>query len=484
MKIYFMGICGTAMGQAALLMRDLGHEVCGADTGIYPPMSTVLASSGITLYDGYDPVRLLGLKPDLVVVGNAQSRGHPEVEWLLETRALPIISLPALLNESVLRHRHNIVVAGTHGKTTTTTLTAFLLKTQNALPGWLIGGVPRDLPSGSAQGKLNGAFVIEGDEYDSAFFDKRSKFIHYAPNILICNNLEFDHADIFRDLADIQRTFSHVMRIVPRNGFILANGDDANLAPLIDGVKWTTVLRVGEAESNHLRISGFHEDSNGVRFKLVWTPPNGGPTVEKEVAWQLPGKFNARNAAMAALAAGLALNRESTNLLENPLNYDLGILKEFLGVRRRQEVRASKGKITILEDFGHHPTAIRETLVSLRARYPMSKIVAAFEPRSNTACKKVFEHDFTDALSQADHVLLGPVHRSEKLPTADRLDTSAMAARLIAQGKQALAANSAEEVFLSLKETCQKCTEATLIVFFSNGSFDGIIDKTTNLVSS
>lgn len=483
MKIYFMGICGTAMGQAALLMRDLGHEVCGADTGIYPPMSTVLASSGITLYDGYDPQRLQSINPDLVVVGNAQSRGHPEVEWLLETRALPTISLPALLNESVLRHRYNIVVAGTHGKTTTTTLTAFLLNGQNANPGWLIGGVPRDLPNGSAPGFSGGPFVIEGDEYDSAFFDKRSKFIHYSPNILICNNLEFDHADIFRDLADIQRTFSHVMRIVPRNGFILANGDDTNLTPLIEGVKWTTVLRVGEGENNHLRITDFRENSSGSRFTLVWTPPHDGPKIEKVIEWQSSGRFNARNAAMAALAAGLTLNRANPELLTNPLNYDLSVLKDFLGVKRRQEIRAQKDHLTVLEDFGHHPTAIRETLVSLRSRYPQTEIVAAFEPRSNTACKKVFERDFTEALGQADYVLLGPVHRSEKIPASDRLDTSAMAAQLVALGKKVLAATCSEDVFVALQNVCQNSNKATLIVFFSNGSFDGVIEKTAKLVN-
>ena len=209
MKLYFMGICGTAMGNAALLARAAGHEVLGADKGVYPPMSTVLADAGIAIHEGYDPARLARLAPDLVVIGNAMSRGHPEVEWLLDTRALPCTSLPALLHDFVLKQRRNIVVAGTHGKTTTTALTAFLLCANGRDPGYLIGGVPQDPPAGSHLGAPGDPFVIEGDEYDSAFFDKRSKFIHYAPLIAVLNNLEFDHADIFRDLEDYRRTFVH-----------------------------------------------------------------------------------------------------------------------------------------------------------------------------------------------------------------------------------------------------------------------------------
>ncbi|MDR1283881.1 MAG: Mur ligase domain-containing protein, partial [Opitutaceae bacterium] len=269
MTLYFMGICGTAMGNAALLARAAGHEVCGADTGTYPPMSTVLATAAITVHEGYDPARLARLAPDLVVIGNAMSRGNPEVEWLLETRALPFTSLPALLHDTVLATRQNIVVAGTHGKTTTTSLTAFLLRENGRDPGFLIGGVPLDPPVGNHTGAPADPFVIEGDEYDSAFFDKRSKFIHYAPHIAVLNNLEFDHADIFRDLADVQRTFSHLTRIVPRNGWIVMNGDDENLRAL-GPLPWTRIVRVGTGEHNDVRILDFAEAPAGVRFRLSW----------------------------------------------------------------------------------------------------------------------------------------------------------------------------------------------------------------------
>lgn len=276
MKIYFMGICGTAMGNAALLARASGHEVLGADTGVYPPMSTVLSEAGIVLHEGYDPARLAALAPDLVVIGNAMSRGNPEVEWLLDTRALRFISLPAMLHDFVLQHRRNIVICGTHGKTTTTSLTAFLLRENGRDPGFLIGGVPQDPPMGHHLGTLSDPFVIEGDEYDSAFFDKRSKFIHYAPSIAVVNNLEFDHADIFRDLPDVQRTFAHLTRIVPRNGWVVMNGDDDNVRAL-GALPWTRVLRVGTGEANEVRISDFQEDA-GVFGSRFYGKGNRGPS--------------------------------------------------------------------------------------------------------------------------------------------------------------------------------------------------------------
>ena len=231
MKLYFMGVCGTAMGNAALLARAAGHEVEGSDTGVYPPMSTVLADAGVRVHEGYDPDRLASSAPDMVVIGNAMMRGNPEVEWLLDTRAFPayVASSHAAHDQVLLCHRRNVVITGTHGKTTTTAMAAFLLRENGRDPGYLIGGVPQDPPTGSHLGSLKDPFVIEGDEYDSAFFDKRSKFIHYAPNVAVFNNLEFDHADIFRDLADVQRSFVHFSKLIPRSGFAVLNGDDSNL---------------------------------------------------------------------------------------------------------------------------------------------------------------------------------------------------------------------------------------------------------------
>ena len=473
MKIYFMGICGTAMGNAALLARAAGHEVLGADTGVYPPMSTVLADAGITLHEGYDPARLEILAPDLVVIGNAMSRGNSEVEWLLDSRAINFTSLPALLADFVLKGRKNIVIAGTHGKTTTTALTAFLLRENGRDPGFLIGGVPQDPPVGNHLGTVADPFVIEGDEYDSAFFDKRSKFIHYAPHIAVLNNLEFDHADIFRDLADVQRTFFHLTRIVPGKGWIVLNGDDDNLRAL-GNLEWTNVVRVGTTVGNDLRIVDFTENSTGVSFGLIWL---GRPWCT--IKWSQPGLFNVRNAAMAALAAGLALNPN------DPTEISLEALSRFRGVKRRQEIRIDRPKLKVIEDFGHHPTALAETLRSLRNRYPAAVLTAVFEPRSNTARTKVLQAGFTRALAMADEVYIGAVNRGEKLKDDDRFDVEAVLQHLAAQGIHAYTEKTNRELLTRLiAGPLMPRNEPQVVVFFSNGSFDGIIGEFVDAAKS
>jgi UDP-N-acetylmuramate: L-alanyl-gamma-D-glutamyl-meso-diaminopimelate ligase len=465
MRLYFMGICGTAMGNAALLARAAGHEVMGADTDIYPPMSAVLAEAGIAIQAGYDAERLARLKPDLVVIGNAMSRGNPEVEWLLDTRAIPYTSVPAMLHDFVLKGRRNLVVAGTHGKTTTTALAAFLLRENGRDPGFLIGGVPQDPPMGSHLGTAGDPFVIEGDEYDSAFFDKRSKFIHYAPQIAVLNNLEFDHADIFRDLADVQRTFSHFVRLVPRNGCIVLNGDDANLRAL-GPMAWTRVIRVGTAADCDTRIADFVETPAGAEFKLFW----------RGALWSLSGIYNARNAAMAATAAGLALDAG------NPPALKLDALARFRGVKRRQEVRLSRPFVTVIEDFGHHPTALAETLRSFRGRFPGTRLTAVFEPRSNTACQRKMQDGFIQALAEADEVYLGPVNRPEKLKDEERIDPAAMVRQLTEQGSVAHAfPNNAALCDHLAAHTLPQGKTPRVVVFFSNGSFDGIIERYANL---
>ena len=465
MKIYFLGICGTAMGNAALLARAAGHEVSGADTGVYPPMSTVLAEAGITVHPGYDPIRLARLAPDLVVVGNAMSRGNAEVEWLLETRALPFTSLPALLHDTVLRHRRNIVVCGTHGKTTTTALCAYLLQAAGADPGFLIGGVPQDPPCGAQLGRTAAPFVIEGDEYDSAFFDKRSKFIHYAPHVAVLNNLEFDHADIFRDLADIQRSFTHLVRIVPRNGWIVLNGDDPNLAAL-GPTPWTRQVRVGCGADNDVVLADFTETPAGASFRISW---RGRPWAR--VVWGLSGEFNARNAAMAATAAALALRPE------DPAGLDLSALAAFRGVRRRQEIRLAVAGLTVIEDFGHHPTALAATLDSLRARHPSARLTAVFEARSNTARTKRMQDAFTDALARADAAFIGPVSRADRVPAAERFAPEEVVAALSSRGRAAVTAPTNADLLSRLTEVVPPGrARPEVVVFFTNGSFDGIID--------
>ncbi|HUG10716.1 MAG TPA: Mur ligase family protein [Opitutaceae bacterium] len=495
MRIYFLGICGTAMGNAALLLRQAGHEVLGADKGIYPPMSDVLRDAGIEVLEGYDAARLESLRPDLVVIGNAMSRGNVEVEWMLDTRTLRFTSLPALLHEQVLSKRRNIVIAGTHGKTTTTALTAFLLRENGRDPGFLIGGVPQDPPTGTHLGTETDPFVIEGDEYDSAFFDKRSKFIHYAPHVAVLNNLEFDHADIFRDLADIQRTFRHLCRIVPRSGWIVANGDDLNLHALGE-CAWTRTVQVGVGEGNDLRIVDFQESPDGATFQLVWRGK-----LWAEVKWSLPGLFNARNAAMAACAAMLAMlpprKHNAADLAsgavdphgndEDQVNQyltntsatgalSLAPLSRFRGVKRRQEILHASEALTVIEDFGHHPTALAETLLSLRARFPGQTLTAVFEPRSNTARTRVLQAGFSRALAEADEVYIGAVDRPGKLSDEERFDGAAVVEHLGTQDIDAWSFASSAALLEQLERaTLTGPVEPRVVVFFSNGSFDGII---------
>jgi len=465
MRIYFIGICGTAMGNAALLMRALGHDVMGSDKGIYPPMSDHLQRSGITMFEGWSAERLAKLKLDLVVVGNVASRGHAEVEWLLQNPAQKYVSLPELLRNHLLNDRRNLVVAGTHGKTTATCLATALLRANGDDPGWLVGGVPRDLPDSAAPGKSGASFVIEGDEYDSAFFDKRSKFIQYLPQVLAINNIEFDHADIFRDLEDVLRTFSHGLRVVPGNGVVVANGDDKNVEGLVKAVTWCPVVRVGVGAHNDAVIADFKESANGASFTLHWKGREWG-----KVKWSLPGLFNARNAAVAAVSAGLLLNPADPTVLK------LNALATFQGVMRRQQVLVNRADLVVIEDFGHHPTALACTLESLRARYPQHELVACFEPRSNTAARKIMQDEFQKALAKADAIYLVPAHRAEKLGS-ESFDSAAVVAALKALGRSAQVAATANDLLAQLLAPSAKTKRPRCVIFFSNGSFGGIISQ-------
>ena len=461
-----MGACGTAMGNAAILLKRLGHDVLGADSGAYPPMSDLLSAEEIVVFEGYDAERLAGLHPDLIVVGNAVTRGNPEVEWLLESNRIPYTSLPELIGREFLKDRKNIVITGTHGKTTTAALTAWLLRENGIESGYLLGGVSFDLEGGANNGDLDEPFVIEGDEYDCAFFDKRSKFIHYRPSILVINNLEFDHCDIFRDMVDLRRAYSHLLRIMPRNGYVLVNGDDRNVALLMP-VEWTTILKVGVGEENDLLISDYREDCLNSSFSLLWKG-----RAWDSISWALGGMYNARNAAMAALAAGLSA------FPRNPARLSLTPLTRALGVKRRQETLLEGNRLKVIEDFGHHPTAIGETLQSLRVRHPSSNLTACFEPRSNTSRRNVFQDEFRGALEQADTVLIGPVNRGEELSSSERLDTLRLARELRDSVGCAKAFASNRDLLEELISRVEgNSRNDQLICFFSNGSFDGIIGR-------
>jgi UDP-N-acetylmuramate: L-alanyl-gamma-D-glutamyl-meso-diaminopimelate ligase len=464
MKIYFMGIGGTAMGNVALLMKEKGHQIFGADAKLYPPMSDLLADSGIEFFEGYEPKRLQNLNPDLIVVGNVISRGNPEVEWLLCQNEIPYCSMSELLSQEFLNNSHNIVVCGTHGKTTTTSIAAYLLN-QIQPAGYLIGGVPNDFNQGSSLGPQTAGspIAIEGDEYDTAFFDKRSKFIHYNPKVLIINNLEFDHADIFRDLEDIKRSFSHLLKIIPSDGVLLVNGDDQNVESLLP-ITWAQTYRVGESKHNDLVISNYTSNKDGSQFDLTWKGKLWGA-----VQWKLSGMHNARNAAMALLAVSLYYNKDG------PTQFDISLINDFSGVKRRQEVIYEDSDCLVIEDFAHHPTAIQETLQALRSRYEGYRIVASFEPRSNTACRKVHQNTLENCFDAADVVCFGAVHRAENYAQSDRLDTETIAQSLTNKGTPAQSFSQNSELLDFLQKDRNAATGKTLYVFLSNGSFDGIM---------
>ena len=380
------------MASAAAAMKDKGFEVTGSDQNVYPPMSTFLAERKIAAMNGYAE-RNLAHKPDLVVIGNAISRGNPEAEFVLDHK-LRYCSLPELLKEFFIRGKRSIVVAGTHGKTTTTSLLAWVFEHNGLNPSFLIGGIPNNLHQG-ARFTDSEWFIIEGDEYDTAFFDKRSKFVHYLPEIGIINNLEFDHADIFENLEAIKKTFSHFIRLIPRNGLLLGNGDDPNLAPLLN-VTHCPVKRFGLGEGTAIQAFNIRYGPTATEFEI--------PSFKFHL--NMVGELNVRNAlAVVACAKHCGLKNQQIQ----------SAFDTFKGIKRRMEVRGIAGGVTVVDDFGHHPTAIRETLKALRLRYPHEKIWAVFEPRSNTTRRNIFQNELAAAFADADAVVISEVARLEQI---------------------------------------------------------------------
>jgi len=385
MHIHILGICGTFMGGIALIARALGHRVSGSDANVYPPMSTQLEQAGIALVEGYDPSQLEPA-PDVVVVGNAMSRGNPAVEYMLE-RGLRYSSGPQWLAEHVLQDRWVLAVAGTHGKTTTSSMLAWILEDAGLNPGFLIGGVPQNFGV-SARAGDSPFFVVEADEYDTAFFDKRSKFVHYRPRTLVLNNLEFDHADIFDDLAAIQRQFHNLLRTVPGNGLVISPLHDANLHEVLDMGCWTPLEYVDVHAGNGWHAANGNAD--GSEFDVVCEGVEVG-----RVRWSLHGAHNVANA-LAALAAARHAGV--------PAHLGVQALCRFENVKRRMELRGEANAVRVFDDFAHHPTAIETTLRGLRAQVGDARVHAVLEPRSNTMRMGVHAARLGDALQAADEV--------------------------------------------------------------------------------
>ena len=391
MHVHFLGVCGAFMAGLALIARELGHRVTGSDQNVYPPMSRVLARAGIDPITGYDPAQLHP-PPDVVVVGNSMTRGNPCVEHILDT-GLPHASGPAWLSAHVLAGRHVVAVAGTHGKTTTTAMIAVILDAAGLDPGFLVGGVPRDFDAVARVGRggPRRLFVIEADEYDTAFFDKRSKFLHYRPRTLVINNLEYDHADIFDDLTAIERQFHHLVRTVPASGCIVSGGPEVERVLAMEC--WTKVVRLGYGAGGG-GLSARALEPDGSRFEV--RAADAGRVRRIEVEWKLAGAHNLQNA-LAALAAARAAGVDLADGAQ--------ALGEFDGIARRLEVAGIAGGVTVYDDFAHHPTAIRATVEALRATIEGSgRIVAVLEPRSNTMRRGVHRDTLGPSLAAADEV--------------------------------------------------------------------------------
>ncbi|MGY0157164.1 UDP-N-acetylmuramate:L-alanyl-gamma-D-glutamyl-meso-diaminopimelate ligase [Edwardsiella tarda] len=386
MRIHILGVCGTFMGGLALLARQLGHEVTGSDANVYPPMSTLLQQQGITLLEGYDPAHL-DPQPDLVIIGNAMARGNPCVEAILE-RNIPYVSGPQWLHDEVLRHRWVIAVAGTHGKTTTAGMVNWILEACGYQPGFVIGGVPGNFEVSARLGD-SPFFVIEADEYDCAFFDKRSKFVHYCPRTLILNNLEFDHADIFDDLRAIQKQFHHLVRLVPGKGRIISPANDANLKQVLAMGCWSEQEQSGEGAAWHAQKLS----PDASHFVVTLDGERVG-----EVQWSLVGEHNMHNGLMAIAAA---------RHVGVPPVEACRALASFINARRRLELRGEAYGVTVYDDFAHHPTAILATLAALRGKVGgTARILAVLEPRSNTMKMGVCKNELAPALGRADEVYL------------------------------------------------------------------------------
>ena len=449
--LHFLGIAGSGMGTLAAMFRELGLQVTGSDQAVYPPMSDFLRDRGIIFHEGYAE-KNLSPKPDLAIVGNALSRGNPELEAVLSHR-IPFVSLPELLRGWFLYKTRNLVVSGTHGKTTTSTMLAFLLEKADLHPSWFIGGVPLDLPGGCHHG--SGPFwVLEGDEYDTSFADKRSKFLHYLPELVILNNVEFDHADIYPDLAAIQKSFRQLLQQVPQNGLALINADDPNALAVAQDAP-CEILEVGSGPQAAVRYQILKADANGSRFTL-----HG-----QEFHLQLAGRHNVHNASMALCAA---------HTLGLPLDKLAAILPTFRGVRRRLEVRAEANGITLVDDFGHHPSALRESIAALRAKYPGRRLWALFEPRSNTTRRGIFQNELAQSLSAADGVYISEIARKEQIDPQMRLDPKKIADDIRKAGRESFYLPGPEEI---LKDILPRLKSGDVVAIFTNGSFGGLVGK-------
>lgn len=454
--VHLIAVCGTGMGSLAGMLKQRGLKVTGSDQNVYPPMSTQLLKHGIELREGYKPENLAD-RPDLVVVGNAVSKTNPEVEALLVS-GIPYVSFPEALERFFIAGKTSIVVAGTHGKTTTTSLTAWLLTSAGLAPGFMIGGIARNFGH-NGQAATGRYFVSEGDEYDSAFFDKEPKFLHYRPDIAVLTSVEFDHGDIYKSFQVYFEKFEKYVGMIEPTGRLIACTDYPAVRKLLPKCRGT-VVTYGFEGRPQLSAVDLRPQGGGTAFTLV---RDGKP--EEHVFIPLTGRHNVLNA-IAVIAVAEAIGLDAG---QRQRAFD-----GFLGIARRQDLVAEVGGISIYDDFAHHPTAIAETIAALRMRHPGQRIIAVFEPRSNTSRRKVFQHDFPKALAQADMALIAPVFNAAKLADDERLDVAQIVRDIQALGKPAEAPGAVDRIVARLVEVSQP---GDIVLIMSNGGFDGIHGK-------
>ena len=461
--IHLIGICGTAMASLAGMLQQRGFRVTGSDAAAYPPMSDFLASLGIPVSQPFAEANLTP-SPDLVVVGNAISRGNVELEHVLDQR-IPFCSMPQILHDEFLRGKEVLVVAGTHGKTTTTSMLSWIFQSAGLKPSFLIGGIAENFGSSFQLGEGT-HFILEGDEYDTAFFDKGPKFLHYFPDAVILTSVEFDHADIYKDLDAVETAFKRLVNLVPKRGRIIAFDTGASVERCIARA-FCPVERYGSAGAGAWQVTNLRLEPSVTSWSVV---RNGNPWAD--FSFNLAGEYNVWNAtAAAAMAANYGISKDVI----------AAALKSFNSVKRRLEVRAEVNGITIIEDFAHHPTAIAGTLKALRSRYPGARLWGILEPRSNTLRRNVLQNDLAKSLALADEAVVTAVFRSEVIPEAERMDVPALVAQVHKAGGKARVVADIDEIIQSV---ASEMRSGDVVAILSNGGFGGIYEKLPNRLRS
>lgn len=454
--IHLMGICGTAMASLAGLLKDRGYKITGSDLNPYPPMSTQLESLGISIMKGYKAENLQP-RPDFVIVGNVISANNEEAMELVKS-GVPYTSLPKAMGEFIIQDRESIVISGTHGKTTTTSMMSWVAETQGVKPGFLIGGIPKNF-SQSFKNPEGNYFIIEGDEYDTAFFDKVPKFVHYKPKHVILTSVEFDHADIYKDLQAVKDSFARLLKLIPENGTLIACAEDDNVLELIPLAKCKNSFTYGFGRGD-FKAEVLSQDEKTVSFIVRYNGEAMGP-----YHVNLAGDYNILNAtAVIALSKILGFSPEKIKQA----------LESFQGVKRRQEILGEPNGVLVIEDFAHHPTAVRETVRGIQKKYPGRKVFSVFEPRSATSRRKVFQQDYVEAFKGSHEVLLAKAFDQTKIDEENRFSTHELVADLHNSGVIAQDFDTADQIVSALKE---KAKRGDIILIMSNGGFDGIYTK-------